>query len=285
MHEMREMFPKEFPPLLREINDPPEKLFIKGSLPDPEIHTYLAVIGPRKFSSYGRECCERLIAGLKGFPVAIVSGLALGIDGIAHRAALAANLRTIAVPGSGLGKKVLYPSVHRQLAHDIVEAGGCLISEYEENFRATVWTFPARNRIVAGMSTATLVIEAAEKSGALITARLALDYNRDVLVVPGSIFSPTTRGAHRLMRHGAMPITSSEELLEELNLASKEKTLPLINLTPLEAQIMDILTEPTPRDVILEELGMPIGKANAALVAMEIKGLVVEIGGFLHVAR
>lgn len=279
MFEQRELPLREFPPLLSEINDPPKKLFIKGSLPDPEIYMYLAVIGPRRYSQYGRECCERLLEGLKGYPIAIVSGLALGIDGIAHRSALKAGLPTVAVPGSGLGSKVLYPSTNRELAAEILRSGGALLSEFEENFRATPWSFPARNRIVAGMCKATLLIEAAEKSGALITARLALDYNRDVFVVPGSIFSITSKGAHKLMRQGAMPITSTEDLLSELGLGSETKQLPLSDLTVLETQILEILREPTPRDELIEELALPASEANAALIAMEIKGLITEIGG------
>ena len=146
---------EEFPKLLKEINDPPKRLYVEGTLPADDAK-WLCVVGSRKFSNYGKEVCEELIAGLVGQPVIIVSGLALGIDAIAHNAALNAGLKTIAVPGSGLDPKVLYPKSHFQLARKILEAGGALISEFEPDMVATPYTFPQRNRIMAGLCHATL---------------------------------------------------------------------------------------------------------------------------------
>src|SRR3989344_4788228 len=179
----KESWPKE----LLEIPQPPETLYIRGKLPAPEF-VRLCVVGSRKYTPYGREACEKLIGELRGHPVCIVSGLALGIDRIAHEAALKAGLPTIAVPGSGLDIEVIYPKSNLGLAKDILKHGGCLLSELPPKEKATTWTFPQRNRIMAGLSRAVLIIEAEQKSGTLITSRLATEYNRDVLTVPGSIF-------------------------------------------------------------------------------------------------
>src|SRR3984885_1716838 len=160
---IRELSPEEFPELLKEINDPPKKLRLRGELPNLE-NKMLCIVGSRKYSAYGREMCESIIKGLSDYPITIVSGLALGIDSIAHRAALRAGLQTIAVPGSGLSSKALHPQAHVELANEIVENGGGLLSEYADDFKATQWSFPQRNRIMAGMCHATIVIEAEKKS-------------------------------------------------------------------------------------------------------------------------
>ena len=183
---------------------------------------FLCVVGSRKYTDYGKEACQKLIAGLRGHNIVIVSGLALGIDGIAHRAALDAGLTTIAIPGSGLNPSVLYPSSNRQLAEKIIESGGALISEFEPMFKATTYSFPQRNRIMAGISHATLIIEAEIKSGTLITSRLATEYNRDVATVPGSIFSKTSEGPNMLLRLGATPVSSSAHILETLGFKIEE---------------------------------------------------------------
>src|SRR3989344_5297892 len=159
--EIKKLTSGNFPPQLLEIPQPPKELFIVGS---------------RKYTTYGKEACEKLIEGLRGYPIVIVSGLALGIDSIAHKKALDVGLTTIAFPGSGLDPKVLYPATNAHLAERIVEAGGAVISEFEPDFRATPWSFPQRNRLMAGISDAVLVIEAEQKSGTLITSRLATEY-------------------------------------------------------------------------------------------------------------
>jgi len=275
---------QDFPELLREITDPPQKLFIRGELPDPEAK-YLCVVGSRRYSSYGKDACEHLISSLRGHNIVIVSGLAIGIDAIAHRAALKAGLLTIAIPGSGLAWEVLYPRAHISLARQILEAGGTLVSEFEENFKATPWSFPQRNRLMAGMSSAVLIVEAEEKSGTLITARLATDYNRDVCVVPGSIFSQNARGPNELLRHGATPITSSSDLLEALGLDEKDKSEKdfLKNLSPDERQVVEILREPLQRDELIQKLRLPTNKVNILLSTMEIKGIVTEQLGLIRV--
>lgn len=207
----------EFPYLLNEIPDPPNTLTVRGALPAPELKL-LAVVGSRSHTPYGTEVVEHLVRGLKGYPVGIVSGLALGIDSLAHKAALDADLYTLAVPGGGLDDSVIYPRAHLPLAHQILEAGGGLLSEYEADFKAQKWSFTKRNRIVTGMSHATLLIEAAERSGTLVSARLASEYDRDVLVVPGSIFSEQSLGVHQFLKLGATPVTTPEDILIALGI-------------------------------------------------------------------
>lgn len=271
--------PSKFPTLLQEIDDPPKQLFVRGQLPADDMK-FLCVVGSRKYTSYGKDVCEKLVAGLRGSPVVIVSGLALGIDSIAHRAALAAGLKTVAIPGSGLGWDVLYPRNHVSLAKEIMQADGALVSEFKENFKATTWSFPQRNRIMAGISHAVLIIEAAQKSGTMITARLAMEYNRDVLTVPGSIFSSGSEGTNNLLKDGAVPITSSEDILRALDLdAGDTKTLDLESLSEDEQKVVKLLQEPLPRDELIRRLDMPTNQANILLSAMELKGLITETLG------
>jgi len=280
--------PKDnWPERLLEIPQPPEKLYIRGTMPKWDEGKFLCVVGARKYSTYGKEVCEMLIESLRGKNVTIVSGLALGIDGIAHRTALSAGLKTVAVPGSGLDPKVLYPASHARLAEEIVNAGGALLSEFEPNFRATVWSFPQRNRIMAGLSHAVLIIEAEKKSGTLITARLATEYNRDVLTIPGNIFSKNSEGPHLLIRLGATPITTGGELSQALGFKEETQTklaLDYSDCSPEEKLVIDILIEPKPRDQVIRELAKPIGEANTILSIMEIKGLITESMGELHLA-
>ncbi len=283
MKNPRKILPDEFPPLLKEIPDAPKFLYIEGELPDPLEHTYLAVVGSRKYSRYGEDVCGKLIEGLRGHSIVIVSGLALGIDSIAHEAALEANLKTTAIPGSGLDDAVLYPASNKKLAKKILDQGGALLSEFEPNFRATPYAFPQRNRIMAGISKAVLVIEAEKKSGTLITARLALNYNRDVLAVPGSIFSKTSEGPHQLIKNGATPVTESKEILEALGFSvenlSSETTLEIENCSPEEKRILELLREPLPKDELIRKASLPTHAVSALLSMLEIKGIIKESGG------
>ncbi len=282
-YSVRQLKNSEFPALLREIPSPPESLFCVGELPNIN-NKFLCVVGSRKNTSYGRESCEKLIQGLAGYPITIISGLALGIDSIAHESALKSNLQTIAVPGSGLDQKVLYPQSNFRLAEKIISKGGGLLSEFEPNFRATPWSFPQRNRIMAGMSHAVLVVEAGEKSGTLITARLALDYNRDVFVVPGDIFSQTSKGSNSLLRLGAEPVTSSQDILKTLGfeVLEKEKEIDMSDLSEDEKKIVEILNEPIEKDEIVRLCDLPPNRVNIALTSLEIKGIVSESMGKLR---
>ncbi|MDD5069083.1 MAG: DNA-processing protein DprA [Candidatus Pacebacteria bacterium] len=284
-NKIQKIGPKDFPPLLREINDPPKKLYVKGTLPDWKENMFLAVVGARKYTSYGKEACEKLIAGLRGYPIVIVSGLALGIDSIAHRAALDAGLKTIAVPGSGLGPEFIYPRSHVALAEKIVESGGALLSEFEPKTPGYPKNFPQRNRIMAGMTHATLVVEAEIRSGTLITSKFAIEYNRDVLTIPGSIFSKTSEGPHMLLRLGATPITTSEELLEALGFEQDEETRTQVlfaDASPEEQIILNFLVEPMTRDELIRTCGKSTSEMNVLLSGMEIKGMIKESLGELR---
>ena len=273
----------DFPESLLEIPQVPKQLFIRGDFPLKDL-ILLSVVGSRKYTPYGKDACKKLIEGLRGYPVCIVSGLALGIDSIAHETALSVGLKTIAIPGSGLEENVIYPKSNLNLAKRILENGGCLISEFEPKQNAALWTFPQRNRIMAGLSKAVLVIEAEEKSGTLITARLATEYNRDVLTVPGSIFSSASSGPHMLIRLGATPVKNSEEILETLGIETQNKTAKEYNdLNDIENKIIESLSEPLTKDELLEILDMDIQTLNTNLMMLEIKGFVKESGGKVFV--
>lgn len=274
---IRDLKPEEWPELLLEINDPPKKLRLWGE-PPREGNKLVAIVGARKFTQYGQEVCASLVQSLSGYPVTIVSGLALGIDSIAHRTALRSGLQTIAIPGSGLDKKVLHPHSHVGLAEEIVEAGGGLISEYDDEMPSGAWAFPRRNRIMAGMCHATIVIEAEKKSGTLITSRLATEYNREVGAVPGPISSSTSEGPHMLIRLGAALIRDSEDILELLGLRSEghDTLISTDDLTDEEQIFIKLLETPMDRDSLIRASKLDTSTASATLSLLEIKGLIKE---------
>ncbi len=281
--ELKLVTREDFPPLLKEINDPPKQLYVRGKLPSFE-HKWLAVVGSRACTAYGERVVKYLIDGLRGYPVVIVSGLAYGIDALAHKAALDAGLTTIGVPGSGLDWDVLYPKANAGLAREIIAKGGALLSEFEPDTKTMDYMFPQRNRIMAGMCGATLVVEAKEKSGSLITAKLTAEYNHDLLVVPGPIFSAESKGVHQFLRIGATPITSLDDLLQALDLVPRERREILRgDVTDDEMLVLDIIASPVSRDELLDLLGLPISEANILLSMMEIKGLIVEELGVIRV--
>jgi len=277
--EIDEILYNDFPLSLKEIPDPPRKLFYQGNI---ELlfgeSKLLTVVGSRKFSDYGKSVCQRLIEGLSGYPIMIISGLALGIDGISHKAALSKNIKTIAIPGSGLGERVIYPQSHLSLAREIVNKGGLLLSEFESEFRATPWSFPQRNRIMAALSHAVLVVEAEIKSGTLITSKLATEYNKDVLAVPGSIFSKTSEGPNMLIRLGATPIRSSSDILEHFGLKEIQRKIEFDkkDFNPIELIIIEKLRIPMSRDEIISSLEMPVSEVQSTISILEIKGIIKE---------
>jgi DNA processing protein len=282
-YPMYKIFEEQFPGNLAEIPDKPAKLYVRGNLP-PSEHKLLAVVGSRKYSTYGKQIVELLLGGLSGYPITIVSGLAIGIDCLAHRAALDSGLNTIAVPGSGLDESVLYPAQNRKLAHEILSKGGGLISEFEPDFRATEWGFPQRNRIMAGMANAVLIVEAVLKSGTLITSRLATDYNRDVLAVPGSIFSKNSDGPHMLIKLGATPVTSAEDILAALGLTVLESPGDIDEtLSPEEKELLALLSSPRSHDELLRALTAGLGLAtegvNALIMTLELQGYIAKSNG------
>jgi len=280
--ELQKLTIANFPPLLREIPDPPKSLWLRGKLPDFETRKWITVVGTRAYSPYGKQAVEHLIAGLAGSPVVVVSGLALGIDALAHNAALRAGLPTVAIPGSGLGWDVLYPRTNYSLGKAIIEEGGAHLSEYAPDFRAQQWSFLQRNRVMAGIAHATLIIEATERSGTLVTARLATDYNRDVMVVPGSIFSESSKGNHRYLRHGATPVGSAEDILDVLGIAKEQKKVARADISDDEQNVLNILSSPLPRDELIRTLGMPASATSSLLSIMELKGLIAESTGYIR---
>lgn len=271
-------------PQFAEIPQAPSSLFMRGSLEGIKNKKIIAIVGARAHTSYGTQVCRDIVYGLSGYPVVIVSGLALGIDAIAHKTALDVGLTTIAFPGSGLGEKVLYPAQHRGLAEDIISHGGALLSEFPNNFKATPWSFPKRNRLVAGIADLVLVIEAKEKSGALITARLGTEYNKIVCAVPGSVYNDASGGTNWLLRLGAVPVRTARDILEELGLVDTEfstpRELPLINED--EQKVLTLLTEPRTKDFIIETLSLDPGTAHMIFSTLEIKGLIKETYGMIE---
>lgn len=263
------------PTSLKEIPQPPTTLYIEGTLPDPRTHLYLAVIGSRSCTPYGKRVCQDMIASLKGLPIVIVSGLAIGIDTTAHEAALKAHLPTVAFPGSGLDPSVLHPRTNIDLAKQIVASGGALVSELHPKAKPTPWSFPRRNRLVAGIADTVLVIEAKAKSGTLVTSKLATEYNKNVFAIPHSIYSPTGFGPSLLLRLGACPITSTKILKEELGFGDipsfKEK-----DFSDTELLILQTLVTPRSKEELLEDLPFSEKELMNILLHMELKGLIQE---------
>ncbi len=283
----REKF-SEHPLLARllQLHEVPEQLYITGNLPDITLDEYgratpriLSVVGSRKHSQYGKQAIEHLLASLPPEEVIVISGLAHGIDSIAHVSSLQHNIKTYAVLGNGLDTRVIYPSSHLHLAEEIVESGGMLISELPPLTQAANWTFPARNRIVAALSDAVLIVEAEEQSGTLITARLALELGRDIGAIPGEIFSPTSRGTHTLIRDGAYIIAHSDDLFSLLHLSKKETSQKKYTYSPEEETIMQLLTESKEKDLLLLESKLTPEKFLMTLSSLEIKGHIEEIFG------
>ena len=272
--------------LLHEIPDPPEQLWCMGTPPASHL-TLLAVVGSRAYTTYGRQVVETLLGALRGQPIGIVSGLARGIDGLAHTAALDAGLYTLAIPGSGLDPSVIYPRQHRGLADRICEAGGGLLSELPPQTRAARWTFPRRNRLMAGISHATLLVEAKERSGTLITARLCAEYDRELLVVPGNIFSPGSRGTHQFLKLGATPVTSPDDILDALQLPVDPPTTPTADtpppdITPTEANVLEAMHEPVDLDTIITRTQLPSHEVSTVLMSLELRSCIRSSNGLYH---
>lgn len=271
---------------LLELHDIPEKIYIAGNIPEVTFDEYgratpriLSVIGSRKNTNYGKHATEKLITSISNENVIILSGLALGIDGIAHTSALKNKLKTIAIPGSGLDRKTIYPRAHLNLAEEIVNAGGVLISELPPETGAAQWTFPSRNRLVAALSDAVLVIEASDKSGALITSRQALELGKDIGAVPGEIFSQTSAGTNILIRDGSYIIGGEDDLFSLLHLSKKEKKEVEHNYSINEKLLMNLLTEPLEKDLLLIKSELPLPDFLTAISSLEMRGVIEETFG------
>lgn len=280
---------EKYPRLLKEIPDAPAILYTRGNY-SWDNRPMIAIVGARKFTQYGEQATYRLATDLRRAGYVVVSGLAFGIDSIAHKAVLDAGGITLAVLGSGVDDVSISPRSHLTLAKAVMNAGA-LIAEYPPGTTATEGTFPARNRIMAGMCLGTLIIEAAEKSGTLITARLALDYNREVFAVPGSIFSPVSLGTNALIKAGAKIVTSVRDILEEFPLPEQSpetvaNTLPQSpkSLSESETLILKNLShEPLHVDKIIKAVRLETSSAIATLSLLEIKGLAKNIGGMHYI--
>jgi DNA processing protein len=272
----------DIPGNLKHIPKPPRKLSYVGKLPSPDLK-FITIVGSRKASTYAQNVTRKLVAEMAHFPIAIVSGLAYGIDHCAHEAALEHNVPTIAFPGSGLESSVLYPAGHRRLAESIVMAGGCLISEFKDDQGALPWTFPVRNRLMAGIADVVIIIEAREKSGSLITAREALDYGTTVMVVPGPIYNERCLGSNQLIYDGATPTLSGKTILHELGFAidTIPTDWPQRNYTPNEQIIADLLYQPRTRDELARTSKLSISEMNQTLSEMEMHGYTQEQNGMI----
>jgi len=273
----------DYPSRLKEIYDYPPILYVKGSLL-PNDEWCLAVVGTRRSTVYGRQAAEEIVTDLARNKITIVSGLARGIDSIAHKSALEAGGRTIAVFGCGLD--TVYPAEHASLARDII-ANGALISEFPLGTEPRKENFPLRNRIMSGLSLGVLVVEAGETSGAMITARLALEQNREVFAVPGSILSATSRGTNHLIQEGAKLVSEYTDILEELNLTAVAHQIEIKEIIPAsdtESLLLKQLgAEPTHIDEVCRSSGLPTSVVSSTLAMMELKGLVKQVGAMNYV--
>lgn len=269
---------KTYPEKLKEIFDPPPVLYIKGEF-KPEDNLALAVVGTRRVTAYGREVTEILVRELSSSGLTIVSGMARGVDSLAHKTALDCGCRTIAVLGCGVD--IIYPAQNVILAKEIIK-NGALVSEYPPGTQPIPGHFPARNRIISGLSLGTLVTEADEKSGSLITAGSALEQNREVFAVPGPIYSRLSKGPSGLIKQGAKLVTSAEDILEELNIEQKQKAQKVKQILPdnldEEAIIKLLINEPKHIDQLLRESKFSSDKLNGLLVTMELKGKISSLG-------
>ncbi|MGQ9572174.1 MAG: DNA-processing protein DprA [Dehalococcoidia bacterium] len=267
-----------YPSRLKEIYDLPPVLYVRGELTEAD-EWALAVVGTRRPTPYGRQVAEHLAADLASQKITIVSGLARGIDSIAHRAALDSGGRTIAVMACGLD--IVYPPEHLKLAQEMCERGA-IVSDYALGTQPRSEYFPRRNRIMSGLSLGVLVVEGDVKSGALITANLALEQNREVFAVPGSMFSAQSRGTHRLIQEGAKLVQSVQDILEELNLTMVPQQLEMKELVPAtdteQLLLRHISTEPIHIDEVRRRSGLPIAAVSSALAMLELKGLVRQMG-------
>jgi len=272
---------KKYPKLLREIPSAPHLLYVKGEF-DFNSSPMLAIVGSRKFTQYGKQAALSIARELASAGITVVSGMALGIDSFAHQSSLEAGGKTIAVLGSGLDDINIGPRINFQLSRHII-SNGALISDYPIGTQATPYTFPARNRLMAGLTLGTIVIEAAPQSGTLITANLATEFNREVFAVPGSIFSTASQGANDLIKSGAKIVTSVSDILEELNLENfrqEENIKEAIPETQEEEIILRILSgEPIHIDRIIKLSKINTSVISSTLIILEMKGFIKDIGG------
>jgi DNA processing protein len=272
----------DYPQRLREVTPSPPVLYIRGEI-HPDDHWAVAIVGTRRITAYGRQVTERIATKLTHAGITIVSGMARGIDSIAHKASLDAGGRTIAILGCGVDR--IYPPENRKLA-EVIKERGALISDYPPGTAPEASNFPPRNRIISGLSMATVVVEAGKRSGALITAEYAVDQGKDVFAVPGNVLSPQSQGTNKLIQDGARILLDPQEILEVLDLTRVIEHSAARTVLPsnaLEAQLFDILShEPMHVDDIRNQTALNIEQVTSTLALMELKGLVRQVGGMRY---
>ena len=273
-----------YPNYLREIPNPPPLLYLKGDLLEQD-RWAVAVVGTRRLTSYGRQVTRDLVAGLVQNNITVVSGLARGIDAVAHKTAVELGGRTLAVLGSGLD--AIYPADNRALAQEITQGHGAIISEYGLGIQPEAKNFPPRNRIISGLSLGVIIVEAGERSGALITTNFALEQNREVFAVPGNINSPASQGPNKLIQEGAKLVTRVEDVLEELNLHMVAERTAVQLVLPETAEEIALYTQLSAQPVHIDDLsrstGLPSALVSSTLTLMELKGMVQQVGGMNYV--
>jgi len=275
---------ESYPARLREIDQPPPVLYLRGEyLPDDMFA--VAIVGTRRVTPYGRQVTEEIASFLAANGITVVSGLARGVDAVAHTAALKAGGRTIGVLGSGVDR--IYPPEHRALAEQMMERGA-VVSDYAPGAPPDASNFPPRNRIISGLSLAVVVIEAGETSGALITAEFAAEQGREIFAVPGSILAPQSKGTNKLIQNGAQPLLTASDLMQALNLTRMGEHKAARKILPgdeVEAKLLAALGEqPIHVDELGNQTGLPIEKVSATLTLMELKGMVRQVGGMHYVS-
>ena len=275
---------QSYPGRLKEIDQPPPVLYIRGEYLQDDLFA-VAIVGTRRVTPYGRQITQELSSYLAANGITVISGLARGVDAIAHQTALKSGGRTIAILGSGVDK--IYPPEHRALAEQIMKRGA-IMSDYALGTPPDASNFPPRNRIISGLSLAVVVVEAGETSGALITAEFAAEQGREIFAVPGSILAPQSKGTNKLIQRGALPLLNMNDLMQALDLTrvgEQKAARKVIPADETEARLMDVLgSEPLHVDEIRNQAGLPIEKVSAALALMELKGMVRQVGGMNYVA-
>jgi DNA processing protein len=275
---------EEYPGRLKEIDQPPPVLYIRGDYLQDDLFA-VAIVGTRKVTAYGRQVTEEIASFLAANGMTVISGLARGVDAIAHQTALRAGGRTIGILGSGVDK--IYPPEHRALADQMMQRGA-IISDYAVGTPPDASNFPPRNRIISGLSLAVVVIEAAETSGALITAEFAAEQGREIFAVPGSILAPQSKGTNKLIQNGALPLLTPADLMQALDLTrmgAQKSARKILPSDETEARVLGVLgDEPMHVDDIRQQADLPIEKISATLALMELKGMVRQVGGMNYVA-
>jgi len=279
MDDIQVIQKESYPDTLKNMTSRPRKLYYRGAFPAPEGHKYLCVVGSRMWTAYGRDSITKIISGLRGYPISIVSGLAIGIDSIAHMAALEAGLHCVAFPGSSLEWDKIYPQTHLDLARKIVSSGGALVSRWRSDYPMGKWAFPARNTLMAGLSQATLIVEAGQRSGSLMTAKHAEEYHRDVFAIPGPISSSHSYGPHMLIRSGAALISSSDDLLQEMGFIVQKRDVKeqvkSIGLDKLSVEVIEIISrEEVSMEALTDKTGATASELSERISILELEGLI-----------